>query len=242
MEIIAHRGASYDAPENTLAAVRLAWAQGADAVEVDVHLTADHQLAVIHDPDTARTAGVAGLVANTTFPALQSLDVGQWKDAAFTGERIPSLNAVLATVPVSRRIYIELKAGGLAVAELVRTLARSRLAPVQVAIISFELEVARAAKRLLPRTQVSWLLENRGDAAPFPVEAIVQQARAAGLDGLSLEATLLDDHVFTQGRAAALKLHAWTVDDPDQAQWLAAREVDGITTNRPGWLRSELNF
>lgn len=242
MEIIAHRGASHDAPENTLAAVRLAWSQGADAVEVDVHLTADHQLAVIHDPDTMRTAGVPGLIAAATFDELQALDVGRWKSPAFAGEPIPSLDAVLATVPVSRRVYIELKTGGLAVAELVRSLARSRLSPTQVAIISFDLAVVHAAKRMLPRTQVSWLVEPRSWDEPFPVVAIVQEARSAGLDGLSLDATLIDEGVLDCVRGAHLKLHAWTVDDADQAQWMATWKVDGITTNRPGWLRHELNF
>src|SRR5687767_10257607 len=87
MQFIAHRGASHDAPENTLAAVRLAWAQHADAVEVDVHLTRDGRLAVIHDPDTQRTAGVARVVAQSTLAELQLLDVGRWKASRFAGEK-----------------------------------------------------------------------------------------------------------------------------------------------------------
>jgi len=242
VEIIAHRGASHDAPENTLAAVRLAWAQGADAVEVDVHLTADEQLVVIHDPDTSRTAGTARLVQATSFAELRQLDVGQWKDAAFAGERIPLLDAVCAAVPLSRRVYLELKVGGAALGELVRTLARSRLTPARVAVITFDLDVARTAKRLLPRTEVAWLVEAGARLESDPMVEIVHRAQSAGLDGLGVDAALLDESVFKRTRAAGLKVHAWTVDDPELARQLVAWEVDGITTNRPGWLRRELNL
>src|SRR4051794_20206839 len=103
MQIIAHRGASHDAPENTLAAVRLAWAQHADAVEIDVHLTRDGRLAVIHDPDTQRTAGIPQLVTETTLADLQRLDAGAWKGASFAGEKIPALEDVFALVPAGKR-------------------------------------------------------------------------------------------------------------------------------------------
>src|SRR4051812_19201695 len=111
VQIIAHRGASHDAPENTLAAVRLAWAQHADAVEVDVHLTRDWRLAVIHDPDTRRTGDEVCVVADSTLAELQRLDVGQWKDPRFAGERIPTLEDVFGSVPDGKRTFVELKSG-----------------------------------------------------------------------------------------------------------------------------------
>src|SRR5690606_25135252 len=99
VEVIAHRGASHDAPENTLAAVNLAWEMGADAVEFDVHLTSDGHLVSIHDKDTKRVAGTKKVVAETTLAEVQELDVGTWKDGAFAGETSPSIDAVLATIP-----------------------------------------------------------------------------------------------------------------------------------------------
>src|SRR5262249_49337084 len=90
-EIIPHRGASYVAPENTLCAIRAGWDEGADAVESDFRLTRDGQIVAIHDESTRRTAGVEGLVAQQTLAELQSLDVGQWKDVRYRGERIPTL-------------------------------------------------------------------------------------------------------------------------------------------------------
>src|SRR6516165_6861811 len=84
VEIVGHRGASHDAPENTLAAVRLAWEQGADAAEFDVRLTRDHRVVAIHDTDTGRTAGGANrVVAESTLAELRSIDVGRWKGETY---------------------------------------------------------------------------------------------------------------------------------------------------------------
>lgn len=240
MEIIAHRGASHDAPENTLAAVRLAWSQGADAVEVDVHLTADERLAVIHDPDTQRTSGIATRVASASLGELQQLDVGSWKAPTFAAERVPALDDVLALVPVGKRIFVEVKSGPEAIGALVRSLARSRLSPAQIVVISFDLEVARRAKQQLSRCEVCWIVERDSPEGRLGVEEIVRRTRAAQLDALDLEAEWVDEAWATQARANALKLYVWTVDDVALAQRLDAWAVRGITTNRPGWLRGQL--
>jgi glycerophosphoryl diester phosphodiesterase len=241
MEFIAHRGASHDAPENTLAAARLAWTQGADALECDVQLTQDGRLAVIHDDDTQRTTGVAHLVAGTTLETLQQLDAGVWKNPNFAGEKIPSLDQVLAIVPVGKRIFIELKNGPESVPELVRCLARSTLNPAQVAIISFNLAAARAAKKALSRCDVCWLLERDVSGVAPPLDDVIATCCDAALDGLDLEAEWpVDGRLVTRVRDAGLKLYVWTVDDRAKARALSAARIDGITTNRPGWLRTQL--
>ena len=111
MEIIAHRGASHDAPENTLAAIRLAWQQEADAVEVDVQLSKDGKLVVIHDDNTKRSGRFARKVNAQTLDELRKLDVGRWKGKRWAGEKIPTLAAVLATVPDGKRLFVEFKCG-----------------------------------------------------------------------------------------------------------------------------------
>src|SRR6478672_5367982 len=105
MQIIAHRGASFDAPENTLAAIRLGWDQGADGVEFDVRLSRDGQIVVIHDADTRRVANVDRLVSDQTVDELRQLDVGRWKGPQFAGERIPTLAEVLAIVPAGKTAF-----------------------------------------------------------------------------------------------------------------------------------------
>src|SRR5438445_6957075 len=109
MEIIAHRGASYDAPENTLASVKLAWEQKADAVEIDVHLSKDGSIVVIHDANTSKVAGVRKRVSDQTLAELKGLDVGRWKGPKWASERIATLDEVLATVPERKRLFIEIK-------------------------------------------------------------------------------------------------------------------------------------
>ena len=247
MHFIAHRGASHDAPENTLAAIRLAWAQQADAVEVDVHLTRDGRLAVIHDADTRRTAGVARVVGALTLAELQELDVGRWKDARFAGEKIPALEEAFALVPAGKRIFVELKSGPESVPALVRCVRHAleaQPAPLragQIAIIAFDLPAARAAKVALPAHEVCWLAE-AGEAAPHAsLEEIARAARDAGLDGVDLDAAWpLDAQSVQQMHSGAFQVYVWTVDDARLAQRLAAAGVDGLTTNRPGWLRAQL--
>ncbi len=126
IEIIGHRGASHDAPENTLASFRLGWAQGADANELDLRLTRDGQIAVIHDATTRRIAGLERPVAAQTLAELQALDAGSWKGAAWAGEQIPALAEVLATVPDGKRLYLEIKCGVEVLPELERVIAEAR--------------------------------------------------------------------------------------------------------------------
>src|SRR5438477_1876233 len=94
VEIVAHRGESADAPENTLAAFRLAWERHDDAIELDVHLTADGQLIVCHDPDTRRTTGVKKVIKETPLAELRELDAGRWKGPQWAGEKLPTLDEV----------------------------------------------------------------------------------------------------------------------------------------------------
>ena len=119
VEIVAHRGASHDAPENTLAAVKLAWERDADGVEVDVYLTKDGRIAVLHDKTTKRTTGVDRPVAEMTLSELHELDAGSWQDPRWKGERIPSLEEVLDLVPPGKKMYVEVKCGPEIVPELV---------------------------------------------------------------------------------------------------------------------------
>ena len=107
VEIIAHRGASHAAPENTLAAARLAWSENADAMEADFRLTADGQIVALHDETTRRVAGTAHVVAETSLAELQQLDVGRWKDPQFAGESPPTLGQLLETVPEGKRFLAE---------------------------------------------------------------------------------------------------------------------------------------
>jgi glycerophosphoryl diester phosphodiesterase len=241
MEIIAHRGASHAAPENTLAAAKLAWAEGADALEVDVHLTKDGKLAIIHDENTKRVAGVALAVAQSTMEELRRLDVGRWKHPQYAGEKIPALEDVLREVPRGKRIFIEVKGGPEVIPPLERCLTNARLSPEQVVIIAFDFATVAEAKRSMPHHAAAWILDDDARTRATGLEEFLRRSREAGFDGIDLSVRWsIDGALVQRAREAGLKFYVWTVDDPAAARRLAAAGVDGLTTNRPGWLRTQL--
>ena len=238
MEIIAHRGASFDAPENTLASVRLAWDQGADAVEVDVHLSRDNRVIVIHDADTKRIAGIKRLVRNLTLAELQKLDCGRWKSPKYAGERLATLEDVIATIPAGKRMLVEIKTGPEIVPHFPPV-------PANVAPISFNLETISQMKKMRPDLACYWVVGWRrdwkhGGWLPKPAQ-MIEQAVASNLDGVDVGANGPVTRAFVNKmNAAGLKVYVWTVDSPVKARQLCVAGVDGIATNRPGWMRTKL--
>ena len=245
-EIVAHRGASFDAPENTLASLRLGFEQGADAGELDIHLSKDGQAVLMHDASTRRTGGVDKPVAEQTLAELRALDVGVWKELRWANERVPTLAEALATTPQGKRMFVEIKCGVEVLPELERVIRASGKKPEQIVLIGFGLETMRAAKALLPDLEACWLASYKAGAdGRIPgAEELIEKAKQAGMDGLDLNARFLLGQAgpgfAAKVREAGLKLYAWTVDDPAQARALAALGVDGITTNRPAWLREQI--
>jgi glycerophosphoryl diester phosphodiesterase len=243
-EIIAHRGYSAKAPENTLGAFNLAWESGTDACELDLYLTKDGQIAVIHDKDTKRTTGVAKVVAESTLEELFQLDAGSWKDPKWKDEKIPPLQACLATLPEgNKRFYLEIKCGPEVVPALARTLGPWSSRANQLAVISFNAESAAATKKALPWMKV-YLLAGGKDKEKKPrtdVTPFIEQAKKDGLDGLDLGSDWPWSEAFVkQIRDAGLGVLVWTVNDPAKARELAAMGVEGITTDDPVLIREAL--
>ena len=247
VDIVAHRGASYDAPENTLASINLAWQQGADAVEIDVYLSADGRIVAIHDGTTKRTAGVDRKIGDQTLQELKALDAGKWKHPRFAGERIPTLEEILKTVPDGRRMFIEVKCGPEIVEEFQRVCRRSGKSPWQTTVISFNLEVIREVKKTMPDVPAYWVLgvtpkeADPNEPKNVPLAERIPAAKAARADGLDVNwKSGIDADYLATVREAGLELHVWTVNDAQQAGKLAAVGIDSITTDRPGWLRSQI--
>jgi len=252
--VVAHRGASQDAPENTLAAFRLAWEQDADAIEGDFLLTSDRQIVCFHDAGTKRLCGVKRLVAESTLAELQTLDVGSWKDKRFANEHMPNLSDVLALVPSDKKFFLEIKCGPEIVPFLPRILQESGIELERVFIISFNKNVIRAAKERMPEQQAYWLVtfhqdkqqEEQQDGqtrkwAPT-VEEVIATAQEINADGVDLNANtdVVNAAFVDRCHQAGLSVHVWTVDDLEKAIKLQKMGVDSITTNRPGYLRRGL--
>jgi glycerophosphoryl diester phosphodiesterase len=244
VEIIAHRGASYDAPENTVAAYKLGWKQNADAVELDVWRSKDGKIICLHDDNTRRTAGVDKAVADQTLAGLRALDAGSWKGKAWKGEKFPTLDEVLTIIPDGKRLVIEVKCGPEVLPELERVIQDSGKKPQQLIIIGFRYETMAQVKKRFPQIPVLYLHSYHKDkkTGQLPVlDELIREAKAAGLDGLNLNFKWPIDADFVQKvKSAGLKLYVWTVDDAEVARKLAVAGVDGITTNRPEWLRQKL--
>ncbi len=242
VEIIAHRGASYLAPENTMASVLLGWEKGAD-VEVDVYLSKDGRIVVIHDSTTKRTSGGVDLkVSETDSQELRKLDVGSFKAPQFAGERIPYLEEVIATIPPGRKLYIEIKCKK-EILPALRQMIEGSGRKSRIVIICFDLDVATESKKMID-VPTYWLkgtdkIKDTEQWIPHDPN-LAQTAKARGLDGIDVHYAGVTEEFVRGVRAAGLKLYVWTVDDPDEAARLVALGVDGITTNRPAWLREQL--
>jgi glycerophosphoryl diester phosphodiesterase len=230
--IIAHRGASRDAPENTLAAFRLAWLQGADAIETDLRLTADGAIVAFHDTDGRRMLRDRRLVRNLTLAELKTLDAG--------GERVPALAEILDLLPQDKQLVLELKED--LAAPLSKALAQAPLE--RITLIAFDTAIIAAAKRLLPACRALWLF---GDYASLPAkqrgERLAARVRELGVDGVDLRhERRLDAALLEPLRADGRIVFTYTVNHSRSVRRCARLGLDGITTDRPDAARRWLGI
>jgi glycerophosphoryl diester phosphodiesterase len=226
--IIGHRGASADAPENTLAAFTLALAQNADGIEFDVQLCADGVAVVMHDDTVDRTCDGVGRVADLTLAELRQMTIA--KEHA-----IPTLDEVFETLGRRALYNVELKAlgvndGGLAAA--VACCVSEHGVGDRVLVSSFSPFVVRRARQALPAAvPVAHLREHRPARLAHTFVRAEADHPARGL---------VDESLMAWARRRGLRVNVWTVDDPAEAARLIRLGVHGLITNRPGALREEL--
>lgn len=230
--VVAHRGASAAAPENTLAAFRLAVEQGAPAVECDVHLTADGTVVVIHDATVDRTTNGNGEVSRQRYEDLRRLDAGSWFGARFAGEHLPTLDEALGVTQGRTRLFVEIKRGGGEALVAATLAAIGRAGGADVTVISFGPEEIQLVARTRPDLPLGFLISQQHVARLGPAAA-VQAARGLGAAFISPHHEAADASFLSAAREAALPISVWTVDDVERMRALAGLGVDAITTNRP---------
>ncbi len=226
---IAHRGASGSAPENTLAAFKLADEIGVDAVEMDLHGTADGAVVVIHDATLDRTTDRGGAVNQTTLERVKEADAGGWLAPEFSGEPIPTLREALACLQKKTVAVLEIKDPSIAeqvVADIheTGTLARA-------VIISFHTAVLQTVRAVEPRLPTGWLIGN-GETDVSPVD-LCQQLGTLGSLFLNLNHHLITAEFAYEIRRRGIGLWCWTVDRVERMRELERFGVQGITSNYP---------
>jgi glycerophosphoryl diester phosphodiesterase len=237
MQVVAHRGASAVAPENTLSAVRTAVALGADGIEIDVRRTADGEFVVIHDPSPTRTTDLgrrrfarrAPRVADLTLAQLRRLDAGSWKGSSFRGERIPTLSEVLELVAATRaHLLVEVKRpvghDRRDVLALVGLLRDSPLPPNRVTVQSFDAGVVSSLRPLLPTANIAVLVGS-------PPRDLAPLSRWA--DQISLHHQRADTRAVDAIRGWGMRCFVWTVNRPAAMARVLRLGVDGVITDHP---------
>jgi glycerophosphoryl diester phosphodiesterase len=230
--VYAHRGASFYAPENTLAAFELAARQGAPAIELDAMLTLDQAVVVIHDSTVDRTTNGQGKVSEIPLAELKKLDAGSFFDFAFRGEPIPTLDEVFEAV--GGRVYINIELKNYAApldplparaAEVVRRHRQER----GVLFSSFNPLALRRIRRLLPECPIG-LLALPGSAGAW---ARSWMGRLLPYQALHPEVSDATPELIQAAHRRGQRVNVWTVDQEAQIQQLIRQGADGIITNDP---------
>lgn len=239
--LIAHRGESVDAPENTLPAYKMAVERGF-GFECDVYLSKDGRVFTFHDKNLARTTGGANKskCGDVTWDELSKLDVGswgKWKGSKFAGTRPALLEEVLELARDGRWIYIEVKKGaGCAVVPHIKKIlaAQKTATPKNVLFISFSAKICKALKEAMPEYKTLWLVnpKDAGDPILKP-ENLIASLKELGVDGVDcrFRRRFISAAYIKAVRDAGFEFHVWTVDDLPTAQTAFRRGAQTVTTN-----------
>jgi glycerophosphoryl diester phosphodiesterase len=230
--VIGHRGAAGEAPENTLASFQLALTQGADGIELDIHLTKDGEMVVCHDPTIDRTTNGSGYIVEMEADEIKRFDAGGWFSQAYVGESIPTLMEVFDLVPDSIMINIEIKyayQGQLETQLLDFLRKRNRLE--HVVISSFDHKCIQRIKKAEPAVRVGLLYAgNLFDHAGY--------ANQLGMDVYSIhpQYQLIDKADVLNAKAAGLETYPFTINLEEDFRKMMEYGVSGIITDFPGKL------
>jgi glycerophosphoryl diester phosphodiesterase len=224
--VVGHRGASGYAPENTMAAFRIAHEQTADMVELDVYMSADGHVVIMHDKEVDRTTDGEGNIESMTLEQIRLLDAGSWMKPEFAGERVPTLDEVLEWARPRILVNIEIKGAGCE--EKIVELVKKHGMIDKVIVSSFHHEYLAKIKDLEPAIKTGALF---GD--PMDIEKIVESCHP---DAINPKYTLVTADMVKQAHALGLQVNVYTVNDPLSMKQMIKYKVDSIITNFPDML------
>jgi len=224
--VIAHRGASSYAPENTLAAFDLALQMEVRHIELDVDFTSDSHIVVIHDDTVDRTTNGSGPVTSHTLAALRGFDAGSWFGAQFAGERIPTFDEVLARYKGRVHIHTEIKGRSPSLAQRTADLIRKHGMEGQVTITSFQSARLEEMRAYAPELPMGWLVREVSDST-------IAQAHAMGVTQLCPRANAVTPELVRRLHAEGFVARAWGVATEELMQQVVQAGADGMTVNFP---------
>ncbi|MCB0844916.1 MAG: glycerophosphodiester phosphodiesterase [Bacteroidetes bacterium] len=238
--VIAHRGASGIAPENTLASIQKALEMKVDMVEIDVHLSQDEEVIVIHDATLDRTTNGTGAVKDKLLSEIKTLDAGSWKDPQFVNEPVPTLSDVMEKINGQAVVLIEIKQGeegrypGLEqkVIEIIDQFDARSWSIIQ----SFETETVAEAIRLGGGIEVQKLISGTLPTLPFHVDKGFVWGSPLGYENIAAinpHFKSLTPRFVNQVHEKGLKVFTWTVNEKEEMEEVIGLGVDGIITNYP---------
>jgi glycerophosphoryl diester phosphodiesterase len=226
--VTAHRGASSVAPENTMAAMVAAVEAGAEFAELDVRLTRDGKVVLMHDGTVDRTTEGEGALGTFSLNELEALEVGAWFEEEFAGEPIPTLRQVIQYAKGKMKLNIEIKNSRdePTIADAVVEIIRSEDFVQHCMVASFSRETVEEVKRLAPEIRTGFIF-----GKDYP-EDVFQ----GGWEVLSSNHGVVDSTFVARAKEGGKSVHVWTVDDRELMLHLIGLGVDGIITNRPALL------
>ncbi|MDE2635801.1 MAG: glycerophosphodiester phosphodiesterase family protein [Chloroflexota bacterium] len=236
--IFGHRGAMARAPMNTMASFALAMQQGADGIELDIHLSRDGQLVVIHDDSVDATSDGQGKVADMTLDQLKRLDAGAWYSDEFAGQRIPTLDEVFDAFGDGMFINVEIKSSRETVDRLEKRLAeclRRHNMRERVIVSCFDPVILRRAEQAMPKVLMGFLY---APAMPAAHEIPLKEIRHEARHPLHV---MVDEGYMKWARAQGYYVNVWTVNDPERARQLKRLGVNTIMTDDPATIISALS-
>ncbi len=232
LTFVGHRGASYLAPENTLASINLAWELGVVAVECDIMLSKDNQVIIFHDKKGKRLTGQDFVVKEIEYDAIKDypIELRESNLEKYAGQTIPLLSDFLQTIPDEHTLVIEIKTGVEILPHMEKVI-NEYWKTGNIAFIAFDYETIIATKKIYPDIPCYYL-----SAFGFDIKKRFNEIVESDLDGVNLRHKIINKKLVERFNEADKGVWCWTVNDPEDAKKMMNYGVTAITTDRPKWL------
>lgn len=234
---ISHRGESIDLPENTISSINLAWQRNVDAVEIDVRLTKDNKIVVIHDKSTKRTGDKNYIIKNSSSLELLNVNISNKK---YSPEKIPFLEEVMRTIPFGKKLFIDLKVGNEIVYYLKDILIKNDYKD-KIVLISTNVSTLKTLKNELKGIETYLVIDRKWYNFIFNSSKLIKIYKKFSFNGIVIkDSKYLTKEFVDYFKKEDLKIFVWTVNDLLRAQYLYKVGVNGITSDQAGVLMENM--